>query len=113
MKVRPALGLAVLLPAESLAGETWQPLDGAGIVAALTDRTLQYDQAWQTFKPTGRTLYNAGQDSWGYWRVEGGRYCSQWPPSDLWTCYDMARAGDRLRFIGPAGDVTEGVYAND
>ena len=113
MTVKLALLLGMLLPATLVAEEDWQAMDGAQIAAALTDRKVQYAQAWQEFKASGRTLYNADQDSWGYWRVERDQYCSQWPPSDLWACYDMARAGDRLRFMGPSGDVTEGVYADD
>ncbi|MCD2359449.1 hypothetical protein [Sulfitobacter mediterraneus] len=88
----------------------WTPLSGAEISAALTGKVVQYGSAWQDFRASGKTLYNAGRDSWGYWRVEGYQYCSQWPPSDLWACYDMTRQGDRLRFIGAAGDISEAVY---
>jgi len=88
----------------------WTPLSGAEISAALTGRVVQYASAWQDFRALGKTLYNAGRDSWGYWRVEGDQYCSQWPPSDLWACYDMTGNGDRLRFIGAAGDISEAVY---
>lgn len=94
------------------AAEDWVPMSGEEIRAALTDRKLQYANAWQDFRASGRTLYNAGADSWGYWRVEGEQYCSQWPPSDLWACYGMARSGDRLRFIGQGDDITDAVYAN-
>ena len=59
-------------------------------------------------RASGRTLYNTGRDSWGYWQVRGDQYCSMWPPSDLWACYDMARRGDVLRFFGAAGDSTDG-----
>jgi len=108
---RIALVLVVL--AGPLAAEGWVPLSGAEIVAALEGRKLQYDSAWQDFRVSGRTLYNAGEDSWGYWSVRGDQYCSSWPPSDLWACYDMERSGDRLRFVGSsAGDVSEGVYAD-
>jgi hypothetical protein len=34
-------------------------------------------------------LYSDGRDSWGYWRVEDDRYCSQWPPQQGWACYRM------------------------
>ena len=95
------------------AGEEWQPLSGAEIGAALTDRALQYETARQEFRASGRTLYNAGADSWGYWRVQGDQYYSMWPPSDLWACYDMARSKAALRFIGQAGDVTDAVYINE
>ena len=102
----------ICVPVVALSEEaTWQPMNGAEITAALTGRGLQYDSAWQDFRASGRTLYKAGRDSWGYWRVEGDQYCSSWPPSDLWACYDMERVGDRVRFIGSAeDDVTEARY---
>lgn len=88
----------------------WKSMNGTQITAALTGHKVQYDTAWQDFRATGRTLYNAGRDSWGYWRVTNDQYCSMWPPQDLWACYDMTRQGNRLRFIGQGGDITEGTY---
>lgn len=85
---------------------------GDEIRAALEGRKLQYDNACQDFRKSGRTLYNAGRDSWGYWRVEGDQYCSQWPPHDLWACYKMDRRGERLRFVGRGDDITEATYAD-
>lgn len=91
----------------------WERLDGAGIQIALQEVTLQYDAqsggATQHFYASGRTLYDSGQPSWGYWAVRGDAYCSQWPPSDGWSCYDLERrASDgRLRFV--AGDGSSSV----
>jgi hypothetical protein len=87
----------------------WEALSGEGITDTLTGRTVQYPKATQDFRASGRTLYNTGRDSWGYWAVRGSQYCSLWPPQDLWACYDMQLQGNKLRFIGAAGDVTEGV----
>ena len=98
-------------PKSGDAGE-WVPMSGAEIAEALTGRTLQYARAWQDFRASGRTLYNAGEDSWGYWQVRDDQYCSMWPPSDLWACYDMAHRGDEIRFIGTGNDITDAVYAN-
>lgn len=93
--------------------EEWTLLDTAGVETALTDRKVVYDSgAWQEFRASGRTLYNAGEDSWGYWGVRDGRYCSMWPPSDLWACYDLQYDGARIRFVGEAGDITIGTYAD-
>jgi hypothetical protein len=80
--------------------ETWQNLDGAGVTAALAARVLRYgDGAEQNFFADGRTLYSInGTDSWGHWRVQGDQYCSNWPPSDRWDCYDLAQMGLQLRF---------------
>ena len=102
----------MFLPTVALAeGDTWETLTGAEIAQALTGRVLDYGAQWQDFRASGRTLYNhAGRDSWGYWAVRGDQYCSMWPPSDLWACYDMTRRGDMLRFIDANGEVTEAVY---
>lgn len=105
---RFALMMALL--AAPVAAEGWEPLRGDEIRAALEGRKLQYANAWQDFRSSGRTLYNAGKDSWGYWRVEGDQYCSMWPPQDLWSCYKLDRQGDRLRFVGDRDDVTEATY---
>lgn len=89
----------------------WVPMSGAEIATALTERTLDYGAQWQDFRASGRTLYhNAGRDSWGYWAIQSNQYCSLWPPSDLWACYDMERAGERLRFIDETGSTTEALY---
>jgi len=90
--------------------DTWQPMTGPQITAALTGATLQYASATQDFRASGRTQYVSGRPSWGYWQVRGDQYCSMWPPSDLWACYDMARRGDMLRFIGATGDTTDGTF---
>jgi len=104
------LGLA-LMP--NLAAAEFQALTGAQIEAALSGRALVYDDgSTQDFRPSGRTLYNAGRPSWGYWAARGDTYCSQWPPSDGWTCYDMARQGDVLRFIAQDGSFTDGTYSD-
>ena len=88
--------------------QDWTVLDDAGITAALTGARVTYDGSWQDFYASGRTLYNAGRDSWGYWEARGGRYCSQWPPADGWACYDVERADTLVRFTGDSGDITEG-----
>lgn len=105
------LSIAMICALPALADEPkWVPMNGDEIRAALTDRVLSYGTSWQDFRASGRTLYNAGADSWGYWRVQDNQYCSQWPPSDLWACYKMDSNGETLRFIGESGDVTEATY---
>lgn len=108
MKILIALLIGSATPALT---ENFEPLTAAQITESLTDRKLQYENAWQDFRASGRTLYNAGRDSWGYWAVRGDQYCSSWPPGDQWNCYNMARSGDTLRFIAPDGSYTDGVYA--
>ncbi len=102
--------ISAVLPVK-LAADGFAVMDGAQIKAALTDRALVYgDGSTQDFRASGRTLYNAGRDSWGYWAVRGDQYCSQWPPADGWYCYDMARNGDVMRFIAEDGSYSDGVY---
>jgi hypothetical protein len=102
-----ALGAASATSAEE---QSWVPLNGPQITEALTDRVLDYGHQWQDFRSSGRTLYFSGRESWGYWEVRGDQYCSMWPPSDLWACYDMARKDEQLRFIDAAGNTSEARY---
>ena len=92
----------------AMAEGAFEPLSGEEIRDVLTDAVLDYDRGWQDFRASGRTLYHVGGDSWGYWRIEGDQYCSQWPPSEHWDCYDMARGGDVIRFISARGHTTDG-----
>jgi hypothetical protein len=99
-------------PGPALA-QDWQALSGDQVRVALEGRKLTYDSgATQDFRASGRTLYNAGRDSWGYWRITGDQYCSQWPPSDLWSCYDLLLAPDgaRVRFVGGSGETSDATY---
>ena len=77
---------------------------------ALAGRDLLYtDGARQQFGADGTTLYRSPGISEGRWTVRGARYCSQWPPSETWACYDLAIAGAEVRFTGDGGAETVGV----
>lgn len=102
----------LLMLAGSAQANQWRAMTGEEISEALTGRKLVYEVAWQEFRASGRTLYNAGEDSWGYWRVEGDRYCSQWPPRGEWDCYDMETDGVDVRFGGSYDDVTVGRFVD-
>lgn len=104
---------ALCLGGEAIAQTAeWQPMTGAEIEDALDDKTLIYEGSTQVFKKSGRTLFDNGRPSWGYWAVRGDQYCSQWPPSDGWACYDMERheSGARLKFVSDTGYETIGRY---
>ena len=109
--MRLALGVLGLLAGPVLAERSGAVLAGDEISATLTGARLTYaGGAWQEFLPSGRTLYNAGSDSWGYWEVSGDHYCSQWPPADGWACYEVSRGADgEIGFRGESGHVTWGV----
>jgi hypothetical protein len=106
--------LLCLLLATPVLAEDWRMLDDAGITSALSARVLQYqDGSTQNFFTDGRTLYEAGAgESWGKWWVEGGRYCSTWPPSDVPACYTVEAQGLEVRFAGAGGEVTVGRYVD-
>ncbi|MEP1613493.1 MAG: hypothetical protein ABJL72_16430 [Roseobacter sp.] len=95
------------------AGDAWHRMDGHRIKTVMTDKKLQYAHAWQNFSVSGRTVFNAGADSWGRWRVQNSQYCSRRALQEVWTCYDMARSESKLRFIDGAGGVIEAEYYND
>jgi hypothetical protein len=112
------LVLALVLASPSMVlAEDWQALTGAEISTALTARVLGYDGGeMQNFFADGRTLYEVkGGESWGKWKVEGDQFCSVWPPSDHWACYDLQRdgTGRSLRFVGSDGAVSVGRYADE
>ncbi|MGR3434921.1 MAG: hypothetical protein ACU0CO_08560 [Shimia sp.] len=103
-------GMAMVLAAWPVAAMA-EPLDGGGIAAALTGTELAYEGGGrQVFYASGRTLYENGPPSWGYWAVRGDRYCSQWPPGEVWDCYDMdaSEDGRTLRFVDDFGNATVG-----
>ena len=102
------IALVFLLLAGMAQAEEWKALTTDEIRSALNDRTLDYGDAWQEFLASGRTLYNAGSDSWGYWAARGDQYCSQWPPADGWACYDVLQRADDIRFVGESGHATDG-----
>jgi len=81
------------------------------IVNYLNDKEVTGNQKgtqWrQTFASDGETYYeevNGFRPAFGRWRAQNDAYCSQWPPSDIWTCYKVSTDGDRITFIPPKGD---------
>jgi len=110
--VRQFLSALIILAALPAAASDWQVLNGEEIRVVLTGRTVDYEAAWQDFRTSGKTLYNAGADSWGTWDIRNDQYCSQWPPNSAWTCYDidMNADGSAVRFRGAGDDITVGTF---
>ncbi len=107
-----ALIAVLLAPLSANAEGVWTTMTGDEITVALTGKKLEYKDASQDFRASGKTLYNqGGRESWGEWRVDNNQYCSQWPPQGLWVCYHMDRSGDKVRFIGTGDDITVGTFA--
>lgn len=110
--MRRLIGMVCLVACASAAnGQQWHALDGAAIEAALSDRSVTYDAgARQHFYASGRTLYTHGEPSWGSWRVENDRYCSLWPPSPDWDCYEVQGDGvNGVNFLDEWGNTFPGV----
>ena len=98
-------------PAAAIA-EYWKRVSvDEAINAALSDRILRYDAlTFQRFGASGDTQYITERASDGRWAAQGGQYCSVWPPSDIWTCYDFELKGDQARFISEDGSISVGTF---
>ncbi len=96
-----------------LTAQEFRTLTGDEILSALADQKLDYGNGvWQTFDKAMLTQYFAGGHSAGRWSVRDDRYCSLWPPSDLWACYDVHQNGDVIRFVDENGATTDGKLAD-
>ncbi|MDX1742711.1 MAG: hypothetical protein R3186_03840 [Ruegeria sp.] len=94
-----------------LAAEDFRALTGDEVLDALAGQKLDYgDGVWQTFNENMLTQYFSGRASSGHWAVREDRYCSLWPPSDLWASYHVLQNGDTIRFADDAGGITEGAF---
>ncbi len=94
-----------------LTAEEFQRLNGDEILMALADKKLDYGEGvTQTFDSNMLTQYFSGRPSAGRWAVRDDRYCSVWPPSDIWACYDVEQNRDTIRFVDDAGNMTDGTY---
>lgn len=84
-------------------------LQGEAITQALSGQRVTYqDGSWQSFAADGSTLFHAGRDSAGHWAQRGDQYCSVWPPSDRWACYQLEVTGKEIRFRAEDGSLTIG-----
>jgi hypothetical protein len=98
--------LLVLMSSPARADE--KSLTGPEIMTALSDQTLVGADASQNieqiFQKSGLTLYSSnGAQSQGFWKVDGDKYCSQWPPSENWSCYAVVQEGSLITFVSGGG----------
>lgn len=114
MRLFPAVLLLAAAASAPVRAMDWVPVTQAGADAALTARMVVYgDGSTQDFRKDGGTTYtHDGKPSEGRWGIRDGRYCSVWPPSDHWACYDLAVSGDgtAVRFTDDSGGTTVGTY---
>ena len=108
-----ALSVVLALMPQFVAAQDWEPLrKDTAVIDALAGRTLVYDAyTFQRFGKLGDTQYITDRLSEGKWEARAGQYCSQWPPSDVWACYDIEVNDDRVRFIGSDRSISTGTYA--
>lgn len=91
----------------TLAGEAvaqgWEPVfEDQAIFDAFADRTVTFDAyTFQTFGAAGETRFLTERAADGLWMARDGQYCSQWPPSERWECYDIQLREAQVKFIGP------------
>lgn len=105
--------LAVLaLLAGPVAAQEWEPVfEDQVIFDVLADRSLTYDAyTFQRFGADGDTQFVTERASDGRWAARGGQYCSQWPPSDQWDCYDIQVRGDQVKFISSDRSESVGTF---
>lgn len=112
--MRHIAAMTLVLWAGSAVAQDWQGFESdAALRDFLIAHPLEYETgAFQQFNASGRTLYRTAETSWGYWRIEAGQYCSQWPPSDAWDCYDVSQDGaGQVRFVDAWGNASVGTFA--
>jgi hypothetical protein len=85
-------------------------MTGNDIRTALSDKIVEGTddsgrRYTQVFQKGGLTIYNVmpSSSSNGLWAVRGDQFCSQWPPSQNWSCFDMTEDGGALTFIASDG----------
>ncbi len=86
-----------------------KPLTSEEITALLPTIVAVGDQTSQIFSAAGATTYtDRGRASFGSWRVQENKYCSQWPPAGGWSCYvvDYDDQSKVLTWIGFGDDRT-------
>ena len=96
--MRHLVGLIVCSLAISSHAIAGEKMTGAAIEAMLNDSTAWYlplgaASARQYFNKNGETPYidGDGQKTYGEWLVRGDTYCSVWPPSDHYSCYEVEK----------------------
>ncbi|MEP0940455.1 MAG: hypothetical protein ABJH63_09710 [Rhizobiaceae bacterium] len=101
------LAAVLLIPTQALSAP--KLLNGEAIADLLPKIIALGEQTRQTFSAAGATTYtDRGRDTYGSWRVQGDKYCSQWPPADGWACYGVEYDAStaRLVWIDGGGDRT-------
>ena len=85
-------------------------LDAETLKTLLSDITLSSTETGrdmqQVFRASGSTFIidtETGQQSQGFWKLQGDKYCSQWPPSENWECFDVYGNDQGVVFVSSYG----------
>lgn len=109
---RQAAVILALCLATPASAEDWRPLAGDDLAKRLSGANVVYDLDEQKFFENGRTRYRVFRDRWGWWEMREGRYCSLWPPAEIWECYEteLSADGAQIKFTSSEGIVTVGTF---
>jgi hypothetical protein len=85
-------------------------LDAEALKSLLSDITLTSTESGrvieQVFQASGATFtidIETRQQSQGFWKLQGDKYCSQWPPSENWECFDVYGNDQGVTFVSSYG----------
>ena len=108
-----ALAFAGIFAGSAAAAQDFAPVaEDAAITALLAGQVVVFDAyTYQSFGADGRTQFVTERMADGLWEARDGRYCSQWPPSERWDCYDLSVDGQDVRFTSDTGVTSAGVIA--
>ncbi|WP_419914120.1 hypothetical protein [Hoeflea sp.] len=102
------VAILALMLATSPASAEAQRLTGDEISELLPGIIASTNATNQTFERNGDTGFTQdGRTRSGRWRVRDDFYCSLWPPSDAWRCYEVhleasgSDAPDRIIWVDP------------
>jgi hypothetical protein len=108
MKLVIVLLTLVLISATASAEE--KKLDGptlrdflSGITLTSTETGRVIDQVFQESGVTFTVDIETRAQSQGFWRIEDDKYCSQWPPSEHWSCYVVFGNDQGVVFVSSNG----------
>jgi hypothetical protein len=80
----------------------WESISGTEIATFLSGAQVSFETGEQQAWTENRTVYVDGESSQGQWRIRNERYCSKFG-NNSWTCYDVDREGEDIRFTGDDG----------
>ena len=109
--------LILLLSLGTAAQSEEVKLTGKQITDVLSEKEVKgYDNgqtSTQIFRSNGATFYSIDQaQQIGNWKIVAGQYCSVWPPSEQWVCYDVFQEGSAIRFVSHSGTSVTYILTN-